>query len=130
MDFVTQCLYSPTLPSHLCISLLDGIIAKLHAGVSNASRGEGIGTFSALKNVGQLTKEGVIGTATSPIYAVTTHTGTVRNFLWSLFRTGAVVFLLMSGAGALLEVKGVNKGFACHILSFDSFNIFCLFITV
>lgn len=72
-------------------------------------------TFSALKNVGQVTKDGVLGSANAPIHAVTTQTGTLKNLLWSMVRTAILGFLLLLGAGALVEGRGVGKGLLPYV---------------
>lgn len=85
------------------------LLWMLQRGMSTASSEGGMGTFSALKNVGQVTMDGVLGSANAPIHAVTSQTGTFKNILWSMVRTVALGFLLISGAGALLEGRGVGK---------------------
>ncbi|ONK66641.1 uncharacterized protein A4U43_C06F10460 [Asparagus officinalis] len=86
------------------------LLKSLQRGVSISSREEEVGAFSAFKNVGQVTKEGVLGSASAPIHAIAVQTGTFKNFLWGTIRAAALCFLLMSGAGALLEGRGVGKG--------------------
>jgi len=66
------------------------------------------GTFAGLspfQNAGK-----VLGTANAPIHMVTTEGGQFKDQLWRTFRTIALAFLLISGAGALIEDRGISKG--------------------
>ncbi|XP_010262088.1 PREDICTED: ATP-dependent zinc metalloprotease FTSH 5, mitochondrial [Nelumbo nucifera] len=78
--------------------------------VNSAREEEGIGSLSALRNVGRSTKEGVLGTASAPIHMVTAEGGHFKEQLWRTFRTIALAFLLISGVGALIEDRGISKG--------------------
>lgn len=71
-----------------------------------------INSIAALENVGQITKDGVLGTASAPIHMVTAETSNFKEQLWRTLRTLAVSFLLISGVGALIEDKGISKGAA------------------
>lgn len=71
---------------------------------------EMIGGFSALKNVGKSTKEGVLGTAAAPIHMVATEGGHLKEQIWRTVRALGMTFLLMSGVGALIEDRGITKG--------------------
>lgn len=71
---------------------------------------DNIGGLAALKNVGKPTKEGILGTSSAPIHMVTAEGGNLKEQLWRTFRSIAVVFLLISGVGALIEDKGISKG--------------------
>lgn len=81
------------------------------AGIGTSAREEeGIGAFSAFKNVGKSTKDGVLGTANAPIHMVATEGGHFKEQLWRTIRTIALAFLLISGVGALIEDRGLSKG--------------------
>ncbi|KAG8044947.1 hypothetical protein GUJ93_ZPchr0008g12889 [Zizania palustris] len=67
-------------------------------------------SISALKSAGQVTKDGIIGTANAPIHMVTAETGQFKEQLWRTFRSIALAFLLISGIGALIEDRGTSKG--------------------
>jgi len=70
----------------------------------------------ALKNVGQVTKEGILGTANAPIHMVTAEAGHFKEQLWRTVRTIALAFLLISGVGALIEDRGISKGLlSCRV---------------
>ncbi|KAI7735351.1 hypothetical protein M8C21_022097 [Ambrosia artemisiifolia] len=75
---------------------------------------EMIGSFSALKNVGKSTKEGVLGTAAAPIHMVATEGGHFKEQLWRTVRALGMGFLLISGVGALIEDRGITKGLGLH----------------
>lgn len=86
------------------------------SGISNSVKEEqNIGGFSAFKNVGKPTKERILGTAGSPIHMVATEVGSFKDQMWRLVRSLAVVFLLISGVGALIEDKGISKGIAMSL---------------
>lgn len=72
------------------------------------------GGFSALKNVGKNTKEGVLGTAAAPIHMVATEGGHLKEQIWRTVRALGMTFLLMSGVGALIEDRGITKGLGLH----------------
>lgn len=69
--------------------------------------------------MGQITKDGVLGTASAPIHMVTAETSNFKEQLWRTFRSIALTFLLISGVGALIEDRGISKG---YILSFLLFS--------
>lgn len=77
---------------------------------------ESIGGFSALRNVGKPTKDGILGTASAPIHMVAAEGGNFKEQLWRTIRSILVVFLLISGTGALIEDKGISKGIAMSLL--------------
>lgn len=64
----------------------------------------------AFQSVGQLTKDGALGTASAPIHMVTAETGQFKEQLWKTFRSIALTFLVISGIGALIEDRGISKG--------------------
>ena len=103
------------LISSLSIEGLGFYVLMLHIGVSNSAMEESINSISsvpALKNVGQSTKDGILGTASAPIHMVTAETSNFKEQLWRTFRTIAVSFLVISGVGALIEDRGLSKGLA------------------
>ena len=82
------------------------------SGLAASERAEGsLGTVPALKSAGQVSKDGIIGTAGAPIHMVTAETGQFKDQLWRTFRSIALTFLLISGIGALIEDRGISKGF-------------------
>ncbi|KAH7681964.1 Peptidase FtsH protein [Dioscorea alata] len=87
------------------------LLKTLQRGMSSLSREEeSISNFPALKNVGRLPKDGVLGTASAPIHMVTADTSSFKEQLWRTVRTVALGFLLISGVGALIEDRGISKG--------------------
>lgn len=81
------------------------------AGIANSAREEeSVGGLAAFKNVGKATKDGILGTAGTPIHMVATEGGHFKEQLWRTIRTIALAFLLMSGVGALIEDRGISKG--------------------
>ncbi|KAL2896387.1 ATP-dependent zinc metalloprotease FTSH 4 mitochondrial [Bienertia sinuspersici] len=74
------------------------------------SEEESMSALSAFRNVGKSTKDGVLGTAGAPIHMVAAEGGHFKEQLWRTFRTIALAFLLISGAGALIEDRGISKG--------------------
>jgi ATP-dependent metalloprotease len=81
------------------------------AGIANSAREEeSVGSLSAFKNLGKATKDGILGTAGTPIHMVATEGGHFKEQLWRTIRTIALAFLLMSGVGALIEDRGISKG--------------------
>ncbi|KAL4592592.1 hypothetical protein LXL04_005592 [Taraxacum kok-saghyz] len=70
--------------------------------------------YSALKNVGKSTKEGLLGTAAAPIHMVATEGGHLKEQIWRTVRALGMTFLLMSGVGALIEDRGITKGLGLH----------------
>lgn len=71
---------------------------------------ESISNFPALKNVGRLPKDGVLGTASAPIHMVTADTSSFKEQLWRTVRIVVLGFLVISGVGALIEDRGISKG--------------------
>jgi ATP-dependent metalloprotease len=63
----------------------------------------------ALTSVGQLAKDGVLGTSSAPIHMVTSEAGHFKEQLWKTFRVTALTFLVIPGIGALIE-GGIIKG--------------------
>ncbi|MED6202288.1 ATP-dependent zinc metalloprotease FTSH 5, mitochondrial, partial [Stylosanthes scabra] len=97
----------------LARSFLSVVKFEGRAGISSSVReGESIGGFSALRNVGKPTEDGILGTASAPIRMVEGANFNVQ--LWRTIRSILVVFLLISGVGALIEDKGVSKGFGMN----------------
>ncbi|KAF2304336.1 hypothetical protein GH714_030176 [Hevea brasiliensis] len=64
--------------------------------------------------MGKSAKDGVLGTASAPIHMVATEGGHFKEQLWRTIRTIALAFLLISGAGALIEDRGISKGLGLH----------------
>jgi len=75
-----------------------------------------LAALSAFGNVGKPTKDGVLGTANSPIHMVAAEGGHFKEQLWRTFRSIALAFLLISGVGALIEDRGISKGSAKLLL--------------
>ncbi|XP_077210618.1 ATP-dependent zinc metalloprotease FTSH 5, mitochondrial-like [Tasmannia lanceolata] len=87
------------------------LLKTLQRGLAKPSREpESIAGLSALRSVGQSTKDGALGTASAPIHMVTSEGGHFKEQLWRTFRTIALAFLLISGVGALIEDRGISKG--------------------
>ncbi|KAF7029621.1 hypothetical protein CFC21_041320 [Triticum aestivum] len=87
------------------------LLKTLQRGLAASERSEGsLGSVPALKSAGQVTKDGIIGTANAPIHMVTAETGQFKDQLWRTFRSIALTFLLISGIGALIEDRGISKG--------------------
>lgn len=55
-------------------------------------------------------KDGVLGTASAPIHMVAAEGGHFKEQLWRTVRALGLGFLLISGAGALVEDRGISKG--------------------
>ncbi|KAJ4903041.1 ATP-dependent zinc metalloprotease FTSH 4 [Raphanus sativus] len=91
------------------------LVRTLQRGIAGASQEqETFGDIAAFRNLGKGTKDGVLGTAAAPIHTISTERSSFKEQLWSTFRTIAVGFLLISGAGALIEDKGIGKGLGLH----------------
>ncbi|KAL6618656.1 hypothetical protein ACP70R_033795 [Stipagrostis hirtigluma subsp. patula] len=87
------------------------LLKTLQRGFSSSAVEEESRTgIAALRSVGQLTKDGALGTANAPIHMVTAETGQFKEQLWKTFRSIALTFLVISGIGALIEDKGISKG--------------------
>ncbi|MED6122916.1 ATP-dependent zinc metalloprotease FTSH 4, mitochondrial [Stylosanthes scabra] len=87
------------------------LLTTLRRGISSSVREEeSIGGLSALRNVEKPTKDGILGTASAPIHMVTAEGANFKVQLWRSIRSVLVVFLLISGVGALIEDKGISKG--------------------
>ncbi|XP_019437019.1 PREDICTED: ATP-dependent zinc metalloprotease FTSH 4, mitochondrial-like isoform X2 [Lupinus angustifolius] len=87
------------------------LLKTLQKGVSNSLREEqSIGGLTAFRNVAKSANDRALGTASSPIHMVATEVGSFKDQLWRTVRSLAVVFLLISGVGALIEDKGISKG--------------------
>lgn len=71
---------------------------------------ESVGALSAFRNVGKSTKDGVLGTASTPIHMVAAEGGHFKEQLWRTIRALGMAFLLISGVGALIEDRGIGKG--------------------
>lgn len=67
------------------------------------------GGLSTLKNVEKQTKDGVFGTASSPLHMVATEGGHFEEHLWRTFHTLGMAFLLVSGVGPLIAGRGISK---------------------
>lgn len=109
------------LQSHTCRDLLFFVFtdqlwleASEFSGISNSARKEEniIGGLTSLRSVGKPTKDGILGTEKTPIHMVAASCGNFKEQLWRTIRTLAVVFILISGVGALIEDKGISKGIA------------------
>ncbi|ONK59278.1 uncharacterized protein A4U43_C08F4810 [Asparagus officinalis] len=94
------------------VDKLDGsqLLSTLRKGIASTSKDEAYTTVPALKNVGQMTKEGTLGTAAAPIHMVTSEGGQFKEQLWKTVRSIALAFIVISGVGALIEDKGFGKG--------------------
>ncbi|XP_013744037.2 ATP-dependent zinc metalloprotease FTSH 4, mitochondrial [Brassica napus] len=91
------------------------LVRTLQRGIAGASQEqESFGDIAAFRNLGKGTKDGVLGTAAAPIHTISTERSSFKEQLWSTFRTIAVGFLLISGAGALIEDRGIGKGLGLH----------------
>jgi ATP-dependent metalloprotease len=67
--------------------------------------------ISSLKNLGKYSKKGqILGTPNAPIHMVASEGNHFKEHLWRTFRAIAITFLLISGAGALIEDRGITKG--------------------
>ncbi|KAL5228701.1 hypothetical protein ABZP36_016966 [Zizania latifolia] len=87
------------------------LLRTLQRGIAaSAAEEQSLGSISALKSAGQVTKDGILGTANAPIHMVTAETGQFKEQLWRTFRSIALTFLLISGIGALMEDRGISKG--------------------
>ncbi|KAK4787823.1 hypothetical protein SAY86_011656 [Trapa natans] len=87
------------------------LVKTLQRGFVRSSREEEkITALTPLKNVGKLTKDGILGSASAPIHMVAAEGGHFKEQLWRTVRTIALAFLLISGAGALIEDRGIGKG--------------------
>ncbi|XP_027353632.1 ATP-dependent zinc metalloprotease FTSH 4, mitochondrial-like isoform X1 [Abrus precatorius] len=92
------------------------LLKALRRGISNSVREEeSIGGFSTLRNAGNPTKDEILGTASAPIHMVTAEGGNFKVQLWRTIRSILVVFLLISGVGAIIEDKGISKGLGMDI---------------
>ncbi|KAK2970459.1 hypothetical protein RJ640_003668 [Escallonia rubra] len=69
-----------------------------------------VGSLSAFRNVGKFPADGVLGTPSAPIHMVTAEGGHFKEQLWRTVRGLGMVFLLISGVGALIEDRGISKG--------------------
>ncbi|XP_040998342.1 ATP-dependent zinc metalloprotease FTSH 4, mitochondrial-like isoform X3 [Juglans microcarpa x Juglans regia] len=90
------------------------LLKTLQRGIANKVEEESIGSLSAFRNVGKTTKDGILGTASAPIHMLATEGGHFKEQLWRTIRTIALAFLLISGAGALIEDRGIGKGLNLH----------------
>ncbi|XP_020584193.1 ATP-dependent zinc metalloprotease FTSH 5, mitochondrial-like isoform X2 [Phalaenopsis equestris] len=91
------------------------LLKTLQRGMADSLRNEeSISNIPGLKKRGLATKEGVLGTANSPIHMVTAETSNFKEQLWRTFRTIALTFLVISGVGALIEDRGISKGLGLH----------------
>ncbi|KAJ6813527.1 ATP-dependent zinc metalloprotease FTSH 4 mitochondrial [Iris pallida] len=90
------------------------LLKTLKRGITSSSKAEIFGSVAALNNGGQVSKDGLLGTATAPIHMVTAETGHFKDQLWRTFRSIALTFLLISGVGALIEDRGISKGLGLH----------------
>ena len=61
------------------------------------------------------TKDGILGSASSPIHMVTSEGGFKQQF-WRTVRTLGLAFLMVSAIGALFEDRGIGKGWICFFL--------------
>ncbi|KAF5196876.1 Atp-dependent zinc metalloprotease ftsh [Thalictrum thalictroides] len=86
------------------------LLKTLQRGISKVPSEESIGGLTALRNVGRSSKDGILGTASAPIHMVTNEGGHFKEQLWRTFRSIALVFLVISGVGALIEDRGISKG--------------------
>ncbi|KAL6841561.1 hypothetical protein ACP4OV_028704 [Aristida adscensionis] len=83
------------------------LLKSMQRGFASSAMEEGIPAF---RSVGQLTKDGALGTASAPIHMVTAERGQFKEQLWKTFRSIALTFLIISGIGALIEDRGITKG--------------------
>ncbi|MED6139709.1 ATP-dependent zinc metalloprotease FTSH 4, mitochondrial, partial [Stylosanthes scabra] len=77
---------------------------------SSVREGESIGGFSALRNVGKPTKDGILGTASAPIHMVAAEGANFKEQLWHTIQTILVLFLLISSVAAIPEDDGISEG--------------------
>ncbi|KAF8783593.1 hypothetical protein HU200_000533 [Digitaria exilis] len=87
------------------------LLRTMQRGFANSSTEEERRTgLAAFASVGRQTKDGALGTANAPIHMVTAETGQFKEQLWKTFRSIALMFLVISGIGALIEDRGISKG--------------------
>lgn len=86
-------------------------------------REQSIGGLAALRNVGKISTDGaLLGTPNAPIHMVASEGGHFKEQLWRTIRTLGLVFLLISGAGALMEDRGITKGVVVSYLLTSFFS--------
>lgn len=100
--------------SELLATLQQGVKARvgeqMHSSVapsplaSSTSSGQ-----SMLGMMNNASKEGALGTSSSPLHMVSAEGG-FKQQIWRTVRTLAVAFLLISGLGAVIEDRGIRKG--------------------
>lgn len=72
-------------------------------------------------------KDGILGSASSPIHMVTSEGGFKQQF-WRTIRTLGLAFLMVSAVGALFEDRGIGKGTdKCFFLS-ESCSLWAYFL--
>ncbi|KAK7321591.1 hypothetical protein VNO77_32390 [Canavalia gladiata] len=87
------------------------LLKTLRRGISNSMKEEeSIAGLSAFRHAGKPMKDQTIGTASNPIHMVAREGGNFKDHIWRAIRFTAVVFLLISGVGAVIEDKGISKG--------------------
>eukprot|EP00249_Psilotum_nudum_P024446 c29184_g1_i1 orf=464-2650(+) len=105
--------------SELLETLQKGVYARVKGGTAEhdnalaASLPVAFGVTSPLRSVGTMTKDGILGSASSPIYMVASDGG-FKQQVWRTVRSLALVFLMISGIGALIEDRGIGKGLGLH----------------
>ncbi|KAF7817382.1 ATP-dependent zinc metalloprotease FTSH 4, mitochondrial-like [Senna tora] len=83
--------------------------------ISNSVREEdSLGGLAAVKNLGKRTRDGITGTESAAIIMMNARGSSFKEQLWRTFRSIAVVFLVISGVGALIEDNGVRKALHMH----------------
>ncbi|KAI5077216.1 hypothetical protein GOP47_0007040, partial [Adiantum capillus-veneris] len=96
--------------SELLASLQEGVKARVGEQMGGSTSPLAGSPWSFLGMSGNASKAGVLGSASSPIHAVTSEGGFKQQF-WRTARFLAFSFLLVSALGAFIEDKtGVTKG--------------------
>ncbi|KAF6157142.1 hypothetical protein GIB67_041603 [Kingdonia uniflora] len=85
-------------------------IRYMPTGLFVAPREKGrFGCLLTLQNLEKSTKDGILGTASTPIPMMTPAGSLFTNLLWNIFHAVALGFVLISGVGALIKYLGIDK---------------------
>ncbi|MED6224048.1 ATP-dependent zinc metalloprotease FTSH 4, mitochondrial [Stylosanthes scabra] len=99
------------------------LLTTLQRGISSSVReGESIGGFSALRNVGKPTKDGILGIASAPIHMVAAEGANFKEQLWHTIQAILVLFLLISSLDATPEDDEISEEVQSSVETNTRFN--------
>ncbi|MCO5612746.1 hypothetical protein L7F22_067015 [Adiantum nelumboides] len=93
----------------LLATLKEGVKARVGGMVNASSVPSAAGAPPILSSIGSTTKDGVLGSASSPVHMVNSEGG-FKQQMWRFLRFLALGFVVVSGLGAFVDDRAITKG--------------------